>query len=379
MKIVHVIGDGRLRGAGLQLSYLAAALSREFEVEVVAPTGAPIFSRLAGEPLLTTALPISGRTGFCFSDIRRFEAYFLRTKPDIVHTHGSFAARVGAALAGVPHLISTRHGFPDGRARLRRLRAKLYNAFTALTVTTAYVGGRHLFAEGIPRERVITIPSGVPKVKREDEATCAALREALGIPRDAIVIGSFSEEKKAKGGLSSFPKGRADRTDGQDVLLRAFARVAAKCPNTFLLLVGVGEGEGELRRLSSLLGIGEKVAILPRSADAALCAGLLTLHVDPSRGSEHSALTACSLMSLGVPTVATDTVGMREVIYEGDNGLLFPADNSYALSEVILTLLSSAGRMEALSRGAAARYTSDFSVPRMECSYASLYRRIVTS
>lgn len=379
MKIVHVIGDGRLRGAGLQLSYLAAALSREFEVEVVAPAGAPIFSRLAGEPLITTALPISGRAGFCFSDIRRFEAYFLRTKPDIVHTHGNFAARVGAALAGVPHLISTRHGFPDGRARLRRLRAKLYNVFTALTVTTAYVGGRHLFAEGIPRERVITIPSGVPKAPKRDEAACAALREALGIPRDAIVIGSFSEERKIRGGHTVFAREKSDRADGQDVLLRAFARVTAKCPNTFLLLVGVGEEEGELRRLSSLLGIGEKVAILPRSADATLCAGLLTLHVDPSRGSEHSSLTACSLMSLGIPTVATDTEGMREVIYEGDNGLLFPADNSYALSEVILTLLFSSGRMEALSRGAAARYTSDFSVPRMERAYASLYRRIVTS
>ncbi|HBJ18668.1 MAG TPA: hypothetical protein DDY70_02825, partial [Clostridiales bacterium] len=94
MKIVHVIGDGRLRGAGLQLFYLASALSREVETEVIAPPRSPLLTALAKEPLSATALPFSGRRGFPLSDIRRFEEYFLSAKPDIVHTHGNLAARI---------------------------------------------------------------------------------------------------------------------------------------------------------------------------------------------------------------------------------------------------------------------------------------------
>lgn len=377
MKIVHVIGDGRLSGAGLQLSYLATALSREFEIEVVAPPDAPILSRLRGEPLLTTALPFSLRAGICLSDIRRFEEYFLRTKPDIVHTHGNLAARVGAALSGVRHSLSTRHGFPTGVAHRRCLRTKLYNAVTALTVTTAYIGGNYLLAEGIPRERVVTIPSGVPQVTKKEDTAYREFRHALKIPEDARIIGSFAQE--SRGGADGTGFRRMSGMSGQGTLLRAFARVAAQCNDIFLILIGGSGEDKELLRLTSLLGIGERVRILPQGTDLSLCAGVTTLHVDPSSGSENSVLAACSLMSVGIPTVAADTAGMREVIDEGQNGRLFPSDNAYALAEVLLSLLSSEEQRRRLSHGALARYAENFSVPRMERAYADLYRRVVAS
>ena len=104
MKIAHVIGRTESRGAHLQLSYLAAALSHTFDVEVIVPQGAPALATLSEQSVRATELPLCGKSGFRLSDIRRFEEYFLRTKPDIVHTHGNLAARVGAAPGRCSHV-----------------------------------------------------------------------------------------------------------------------------------------------------------------------------------------------------------------------------------------------------------------------------------
>lgn len=368
MKIVHVIGDGRLQGAGLQLSYLVSALSQNYEIEVVAPCGAPLLSRFEGTPIHTTALPVGGRAGFRPGDVRRFESHFLRTAPDIVHTHGNFSARLGAALAGVPCLLSTRHAPVGGAHRGLPLWAKVYNAVTTLTVTTFHTGEKRLFAEGIPKERILTIPNGVPPAVRPDETRTASLRESLGIGAEDTVIASFSGGQ-AEGGEES----------GQKVLLRAFARVAARKKKIFLLLAA-GDGERqELRRLSSLLGIGERVSLLPEGTDPAPYLGFVSLYVEPSRGTEASALTVCTMMSLGIPTVAADTEEMHEIIGDGKNGLFFPPDNSYALAEVLVSLFFTPSRLLTLSRGAKERYLADFSLSRMEYAYEKLYDRMLSS
>lgn len=363
MKIAHVIGRSESRGAHLQLSYLAAALSHTFDVEVIAPQGAPVLATLSEQSIRATELPLCGKSGFRLSDIRRFERYFLRTKPDIVHTHGNLAARVGAALAGVPYLLSTRHDCRSGRAHRSPLRAAFYNALTAMTVATTPAAGRRLCAEGVPADRIVTIQNGVPTGVRADGERLGAVRRSLGISLDTAVIGSVL----------------GDGATGGGVLLRAFARVAMHRGEVVLLLFGVGKEERELCRLASLLGIGERVRIFSGIGEEFPARGLFTLYVAPAEIREEDALRICTLMSLGTVTVAADTESAAELLCDGENGALFQPDNAYDLAEKLLFLLGTQDLLPALSRGALSRYAREFSLSRMERAYTDLYRRVVSS
>ena len=78
-------------------------------------------------------------------------------------------------------------------------------------------------------------------------------------------------------------------------------------------------------------------------------------------------------MASGLPCVATDVGGCREVLGQGRCGLLVPDGNAQALAQAMTAMASSSSRREELSAAARSRVEEEYSLERMAMRYRALY------
>ena len=80
---------------------------------------------------------------------------------------------------------------------------------------------------------------------------------------------------------------------------------------------------------------------------------------------------------IGIPTVASDFGGNREMIRDGIDGLIFQRDNHFALCDCILRLLDDKALYADISREAKTSYFDNFSMPTMTKKYKDLYKSLL--
>ena len=149
--------------------------------------------------------------------------------------------------------------------------------------------------------------------------------------------------------------GRLTRQKAQDVLLKAYARVAEEAPEWRLLIVGHGPRKDELRAQASSLGLSGRVAWIEWTTEIEKYYERAGIFVLPSRfeGTPNALLEA---MSFGLPSIVADSSpGPLEHIVDGENGLVVPVDDEKRLAGAILRLTSSQELRDRL--GASARKT----------------------
>ncbi len=187
-----------------------------------------------------------------------------------------------------------------------------------------------MIQRGVPSEKLTIIPNGVDVSsfhKCAPDAEFAARWELTG--------------KKIVGFLGSF-----FRYEGLDLLIEAIARVVRQDPNVVLLLVGEGKAEEELKAQVSRLQL-DKHVILPGSVAPEKIPGVYAL-VDVLAYPRHSLrltelvtpLKPLEAMAMEKALVASNVGGHRELIRDGQTGLLFPAGNVAALAAAIQRLLN---------------------------------------
>ena len=354
MKITQVISDENVGGAGILLSLITEGLKNEFDFEVIVPKGSALIKRLP-EGITVTPIPMKG--GKALSEALTFYQYFKKHPCDVLHTHAAFGARLGGALAGIPRLYSTRH-CAMGTHGVPPLYSALYDRITTLTVATAAAAEEELIGEGVKKEKIRRIYNGTKEPIRLCAAEKKEMLRSLSLEESDTVLGCV---------------GRLERVKGQDILLRALALLSKKYPSLHLILVGDGRQRGALEALSSSLGIRDRVRFVGYTDRPYLYQNLFTLNVNPSRGNETSCLATSECMSLGIPTVASDFGGNREMIFPYKNGLLFECDNFFSLEYALSKLLADTTLYECLSSGALRYYRDLFSLDRMANQYRAVY------
>jgi glycosyltransferase involved in cell wall biosynthesis len=169
--------------------------------------------------------------------------------------------------------------------------------------------------------------------------------------------------------------GRLTPQKGFDMLIPAFAQVAARHPHWTLRICGDG---GQRKRLEALIldeGLSNNVLLMGPVARLDLQMSEASMYVLSSRF-EGLPMVMVEAMSLGLPVVSFDCpTGPREVIQHGRSGLLVPDGDVDALAAGMLELVEDDARRRELGAGAAAR-AKDFSLdsigPRWEALLADL-------
>lgn len=214
--------------------------------------------------------------------------------------------------------------------------------------------------------------------------TSSAMKERL----EAEGVGPFRvipngcAQRQARPLLGSEPRlgyaGRLSAEKGVDTLLRAFERVLERIPRARLRIVGDGPSRASLQELARQLGIGAEVEFTGALTTAEMERQLDTAWVQtvPSTWDEPFGMVAIEAMMRGTAVVASDGGGLRDIVRNGETGLLVDPLDVEAWARSLTTLLSDRDRCEAM--GAAGRkvaleeYTVDQNVDRLVSLYENL-------
>ena len=104
-----------------------------------------------------------------------------------------------------------------------------------------------------------------------------------------------------------------------------------------------------------------------------IAAGDVSLNLSDVEGTSNALIES---MALGIPVVATDAGGAREMITDGVEGRIIPRGDSGAAAACLFDLARNTDLRRRLGSAACERIICEFSVERMVDSYAHLYERL---
>jgi glycosyltransferase involved in cell wall biosynthesis len=171
--------------------------------------------------------------------------------------------------------------------------------------------------------------------------------------------------------------GRLSDEKGVDMLLESWARLAPRHPDWHLRVFGSGEDEEPLRAQCTALGLDGSVHWCGSTDDVqgALRSG--SVFVQSSRG-EGFPLSLMEAMAVGLPCCAFDCApGVREIVRDGEDGLLAPPGHTDALAACLDRLMTDDGlraRMGEQARRNVRRFAPEAVVDRWEELFAFLER-----
>jgi glycosyltransferase involved in cell wall biosynthesis len=182
----------------------------------------------------------------------------------------------------------------------------------------------------------------------------------LGLSPDSLVVGSV---------------GRLRQEKGYSILLDAAVLVRARRPDIKFVIVGDGEQAASLRQKAGRLGLSSTVLFTGARQDVESLLGIMDLFVLPSLW-EGLPTVILESMACGVPVVATDIPGTRELITTGQTGWLARPGDPMSLAACILEALSNPARCAEIVKTARQDVVPHFSMQHIADQYEQIYQRL---
>jgi glycosyltransferase involved in cell wall biosynthesis len=220
-----------------------------------------------------------------------------------------------------------------------------------------------MVAAGVPSNLITVIHNAIDTEVWAPHQASTTLRDTLGFSQASPVVGYV---------------GRITPEKDLDTWLRTAGLVAQTYPEAQFVLVGDGrDGEllGQLRQLAAELGIAERVHFLGYREHLLPVYATFDLFVLSSRreGICNSLLEA---MAMGLPIVATDAGGTKELVLDGQTGYVLPKGDVHGLARAIVTLASDQALRRRMGRAGRERVEGEFSftlrLQRVEALYATI-------
>ncbi|AMM14140.1 lipopolysaccharide biosynthesis protein [Burkholderia sp. PAMC 28687] len=345
-KILFIDQSGQLGGAEICLLPLAVRCTPRSEVLLL--SDGPFRDRLRAEGV-TVSVESDARIQGIKKErmkfgtlaalpgiLRQVRMIAERAKPfDMVFLNTQKALILGAfsrALHGKPtvwhvHDIVSREHF--GRLHLTLIKWAVKVGVDHVVANSRASADALIKLTGLPRSAVPVVHNGVDMTRFGDDASQASAvieqrRTALGLPRDAFLVGLF---------------GRFTQWKGQHVAIDAIARV----PDAHLVLVGdalFGEtayAQG-LRTQAEALGITDRVHFAGFQHDVASWMKAMDVIVHASTQPEPFGLVIIEAMAAGKPVIASNGGAVPEIVRHGENGMIIEPGDASKLAVAISTL-----------------------------------------
>ncbi len=211
--------------------------------------------------------------------------------------------------------------------------------------------------EQLPRSlhsRITVIHNGVDTNGFRPDLDGTKVRRELDIPRDHLVIGNV---------------GRLTPWKGQHYLIEAFAQIARDHPRVTLLVVGspVFDNDTYQRRLLDTvtrLGLEGRVKLPGYRHDMPEVLAAMDIFAFTSVEKDTSPLALLSAMSCGLPIIAFDIPGTRELMASDDQFLMVPVADVPRLSNALSEVLTNEKLRRTLAAAARKQATLEFSLEK---------------
>lgn len=300
---------------------------------------------------------------FSFGVIKKIKDFILQEKIDILHTHFYKTDLVGFWATRGTHckIISTPHGWtqsPDIKLRIYELVDRMIFPFLDAVVP---LSGK-IFQE---LERIPKLKSKLYLIKNGVDLT-----EVTSGQKNASEL----MEWKKEGVFILGYIGRLVNGKGLDVLLGALGQL--KGLNWKLVIIGEGEEELNLKRLSKKLKISDKILFLGFRPDRISFLQGFDVFVLPSK-SEGTPRCVMEAMAAMVLVIASDIPGCRNLILNEQTGFLFPVDSADKLSEQIMIVAKNIVNFDQIKVDAFTFISQNFSAKRMAKDYKNLFLKLL--
>lgn len=292
-------------------------------------------------------------------------------KPDVIHAQhpfllGNEALRKARQL-GVPLIYTLHAQYWQYQVYLPvRSLQHLYGNFIVTQVKRYLHRCDHIIAPSESMRKLIVerfqvnkpvtvLPTGVD-LTSYDRGSRDLMRKKLGWGRDFVIIttGRLAPEK-------SWPD-----------LIDAAAEVIQGVPKVRMVFLGEGPERGSLEQRAKDLGIRDNVEFVGMVPYEEVARYLVAADLFAfTSQTETQGLATLEAMAAGLPVVAYDAIGTRDVVVNGKNGTLAPA-NSKALALAISNLMQDPGHMDQLRRGAL-KAAQELDIRRLAKKLVTLY------
>jgi glycosyltransferase involved in cell wall biosynthesis len=280
--------------------------------------------------------------------------YLIDNKFDLLVSQGVVAnayARAISLIYKIPNLVTVHSAHGGDYSNM--LINKIYGLVDRLTrfATGSYIAvSEYLKSEmiksGVSADKITVIYNGIdihsPKNKKY---------------RSSKVVGSV---------------GRLHPVKGYDLLIQAFAKLDDK--NTLLKIAGDGPELNKLINLSNELGVKDRVEFVGFKKDIYKFLDAIDVYIQPSL-SEGFGLSVIEAMSQGLPVVVTPAGSLKELVKDGETGIvakdMWPENIAIALAKILSDKKIAAN----LSKNAKEFVNNEFSVKKWIDMTTRVYKK----
>lgn len=352
--ILYVNHEVECGGGEHSLLALLRGLDRErYGPQLLCPEEGPLSHAARELDVPVHLLPMrfttrAGKLVGLWRSARSLRAMLAELSIDLLHAnslHAGYVSLYAATRLDVPVVWHVRDiGYPAA-ARWACRRANRVIANSRAT------------ADDLGVETATVIYNGVEECFFSAPDTRAEVRDELGVPGDALLVGTI---------------GRLDPWKGHEDFLEAAAAVHQMHPSAVFLVVGdllfescrrnYGNRREQLETHTKKLGLGGITRFLGNREDVPRLLGALDILVHPSVEPEPFGRSIVEAMAAGVPVVATRVGGVPEIVTDEENGLLVPPGDPAALAKQVSRVLGDDALRARLAMAGQAAARSRFTI-----------------
>jgi glycosyltransferase involved in cell wall biosynthesis len=376
--VLHVITQLDA-GAGGNTLMSATGMDRtRYETWIAGGPGGPLWATARRAGVHVVELPHLHRDVSAVEDMRtliELVSLIRRERFAIVHVHSAKSGvlgRLAALVCRVPVIIYTLHGrdpwwpAPDcsasqlrdalpGTARIFLAIERSLRAATDRFIAVAPTVARDAVLARIATPGKVDVAASAVDLDSIPLGSPAWLRDELGLPRDAPVVGTV---------------GRLDAQKAPLDFVRMAAEVARTRPHSRFVMVGDGELAGDVEELARNLGV--SVLLTGYRPDAAQLAAVFDVFVISSLY-EGVGRAVTEAMASGRPVIATAVDGVVDIVIPGATGLLADARDPVGLAERVNWMLDHPAEAAQMGEQACALVRELFSANRMCTALDDVY------
>lgn len=238
-----------------------------------------------------------------------------------------------------------------------------FTRFADHVVPNSGAGSSYLIERGIKPDRIKVIYNGVNfKRLASDPDRVAKIRESMGLSPDGKVVGITASLSPAK---------------NHATFIEAAQHIHRAIPQTKFAVVGTGPLLASLENQAKELGLASHVIFFGHQLDIGSYISAFDVACLCSVDHEGCSNALLEAMALGKPVVATDIGGNKELVENGETGLLIPLRDPKALADSVLFYLRQPEWAREIGEHARDKIHEYFTLERMVHEYERLYEKAI--
>lgn len=377
MIVLQVIPQLDAGGAERTTIEVAEAIVAAGGRALVASEGGRLEAELAAVGGELVRLPVATKNPFTlWQNTHRMIRVVMREGVDIIHARSRAPAWSAkwAADRTPAHFVTTYHGTYNARSSLKRRYNSVMAKGERVIANSCFIRDHIIAEHGLDASDITVIPRGVDLARFDPVA--------VEPERVAALARDWSIDLSADRPIALFPA-RLTGWKGQREALRAMGQLKAEGADLPLLLLA-GDAQGrdayveELQKLIGEHGLQDRVKIVGHCADMPAALAMSDLVLTPSIEPEAFGRTAAEAGAMGVPVIAADHGGAREVIEAGVTGWRArPGDVSDLAGAIRAALSMPDEARRAMSAAAQERVRANFSSTALQAATLRVYREVL--